>query len=765
MTEDVINLNDWFKDRWTKIKEKVSGHFEEYDFSRQVIAHNISLTMIIIIAIIIRLFPLLKGWDPQIKAFDPWMQVRAAEYIMDDGIVAFLLWFDEVSWYPYGRAIGQSLYPAVPLAIVVVYRILTFIGFDVSIEFAAYLVPVIFGSLGVFYSYLLGKELISPRAGLITALIMAVIPAYVSRTVAGFVDNESLGVLFTVMSFYYFIHSLRRDSNRSALLAGISLALLGSSWGAFRFAYDLLPVYALVLVITGNYSTRFLRTYTTTISVSTLLMLFIPRIGGSFLLDMEGFVPLAMIIFLVLFGLLQDLSKNLTGEEFRRRILNGFVVIFLIFGGFFLLLVSVGGLNLIGDKFISVILPKSRNDIPLIDSVSEHLPLAWGNLYFNLSTLVFFIPMGIYFAIKKPTEKNLFILTFSLLTIYFSGSMIRLMLLLAPAAALTTALAVDNLLMPYAYAAHGRIKLTKTTMSLPSIGGENAAITYIAVFSLLSIMLGQGISTAGNYYANSDLTPGDPTESYNDWLEAFDWMRKHSSYKQHTKENNYEGLKTGQPPVMLSWWDYGYYITSQGETASVVDNATFNSTQIGTVGTMLMWNATWSLNLMYMYNVKYVLVVPGGGIVNFGSDIGKSIWMIRISEQYTNYFSVKEADYFANDPALPEQGKVYTDVYYSSVLYKLMAYKSDSMQGAPDAGTPPFIDESSGRLMPKFRTMTVGDNDPDMIYFTEVFRSTGFLSEYPGAYPIVRIFEVNYPSDIDLRINDFKQRMSEIQTQ
>ncbi|MFV2013918.1 MAG: STT3 domain-containing protein, partial [Candidatus Heimdallarchaeota archaeon] len=366
MSKDVIDLNEWISDRWLKVKNRVADHFQEYDFSRQAIAHNISLTIILIVAVIIRLFPLLKGWDPQIKAFDPWMQLRAANYILDHGTVEFLLWYDEESWYPYGRAVGQSLYPAVPLAIVLVYKFLTFIGFNVTVEFAAYLVPVIFGSLGVLYSYLMGKELISPRAGLITALIMAVIPAYVSRTIAGFVDNESLGVLFTVMTFYYFIHSLRRDSNSSAILAGLSLALLGSSWGAFRFAYDLLPIYALVIVITGNFSIRFLRTYTTTIGISTLIMLFVPRIGGSFLLDVEGVAPIGMIIFLIMFGLLQDYSKNLNEDEFKRMVITGVFVIFILLGGIFALLIFLGGINLIGEKFLSVLLPTSRNQVPLI---------------------------------------------------------------------------------------------------------------------------------------------------------------------------------------------------------------------------------------------------------------------------------------------------------------------------------------------------------------------------------------------------------------
>ena len=748
-----IDLGKWFKEKFSIFQKKIKDHFDEYDFNRASIAHNISLTLILIIAVTIRLFPYLKGWDPTIKAFDPHMQLRAAHYILDYGFIDFLKWWDTLSWYPYGSPKGSSLYFAVPVAIVLVYKILTFVGFSITVELAAYLVPVIFGTLGVYYSYLLGKELVSPRGGLFSALIMAVIPAYVSRSIAGFVDNESVGVLFTVMAFYYFSRAFIRDSNKDAILAGLSMALLGSSWGAFRFAFDLMPIYALVIVITGNFSIRFLRAYITTISISTLLMMMVPRIGPHFIIATEGLAPVGMIAFLVLYGLLLNLSQVLKPESFRKVLIVGFLSLILLLGGLFLLLLSTGSVSVIGSKFISVLLPESRNALPLIDSVSEHLPLAWGNLYANLSTLLFFMPLGVYFAIRNPTERNLFILTFGLTTIYFSGSMVRLMLILAPSAAILTALAIDNLLMPFAFAAHGRIKLTKTTMTLPSIGGQNAAASYLIVYALLIFTLSSGINTAGDLYSTPELTPGnDPSNLLDDWLQTFAWMRGHTSFYSSLPKTNFAGLDSGQPPVMLSWWDYGYYITAEGDTISLVDNATTNSTQIATVGTMLMWNETAAINLMYMYNVQYVLVVPAGGQVGLGSDLGKSIWMIRISEQYTPEFGVDEDDYFGSSG--------YVNKYYQSVLYRLMAYESPDMNLESGTGSkPPFINDNAG-LVPDLRENNVPANS--LLYFTEVFRSSGLVPTAPGDFPFIRIFRVDYPDDIDLRVNEFQLTMSKI---
>ncbi len=737
-----------FEEIMERVSYKIKNHMEDYEITKSSVFHSITLTLILVTAFFIRLVALMQGWDPLIKAFDPHMQVRAGEYILEHGLFNFLLWHDSLSWYPYGRAMGTSMYLAVPIAMVLVFKIITFFGFSITLEFAAYLTPVIFGTIGVYFTYLFAKELISKRAGLFAAIIMVVSPAYLSRSIAGFTDNESVGVLFTIMTFYFFVRALTRDSNRSAIFAGLSLAMLGGSWGAFRFAYDLLPVFALVMVISGNYSTRLLKVYTVTISVATMIMITIPRIGGSFLLETEGIAPVAFIAFLVLFGLMQHISEILNPAAFRRFIVYSFAAIVLVLGGIFLALLLTGIVQGIGDKFISVLLPASRNSLPLIDSVSEHLPLAWGNLYSNLSILVFFMPLGVYYAMKKPTEKNVFIATFGVTTILFSGSMVRLMLLLAPAAALLSALAIDALLKPYALAGHGRIKLTKRTMSKKSIGSGDAARAYFTVFLLLIIMLSSGVTTAVDRFSQPELTPGrNPNEAYTDWPDAFEWMQRETSYYDHTSENDFKGYENNiAAPVMLSWWDYGYYITAKGDTITLADNATSNSTQIASVGAMLMYNESMALPLMYKYNVDYVMVVPAGGYTGLGSDLGKAIWMIRIAEQYAKEYRVNADHYYDEDT------NSYVDKFYDSVLFRLMAYHAPDMT-AEAAERPPFAD-SNTQLAPDLRANQVDSLD----FFTEVFRSIGVATETQRYdYPIIRIFKVNYPADIDLRVNVFNE--------
>jgi dolichyl-diphosphooligosaccharide---protein glycosyltransferase len=742
-------ISNWFRN----IANRVRDHFKDYEIDKQRLIHNTSFVLIIVLSLMVRSMTLMKGWDPILKGFDPMVQYRSTQYMIEHGVFGFLQWKDYLSWYPFGREFGPSMYIAVPVAAILIYYLLTFLGFNITLYFAAFITPIIFGTLGVIFMYLLAKELISPRAGLIAALLMAVTPAYLSRSVAGFFDNEAVGVLFSIMTFYFFIKALNNDSIKYAFFSGLSMFLLAASWGAFRFGYDLVGLYVLILLITGNYSERLVRVYSVFLATACSLMILFPRIGGGFLLGLEGLAPVGVLVILILYGSVTNISVNLKPQVYRQYLIvfTTLILAIAISGAF--VLAHFGYLSGIGDKFISVINPSDRKRLPLIDSVSEHQPLSWGSFYYNMSTMVFFIPFGLYYCLKKPTERNLFILVLGLTSIYFSGSMIRLMLILAPAAVILTALAIDNLLSPYALIAHKRIKLSKTKLAADKLGGPQVFLNYMLVGFLMFMIIYAGINAADQRMSSPELTPGStPSDSYSDWPQTFDFMRTHTSFKPFLDDPN-RVLDDGGPPVMLSWWDYGYYITALGDTVSLVDNATTNSTQIATVGTMLMWNSTASINLMYKYNVNYVLVYSASGLLQLGSDIGKSVWMIRIAEQYTPQFGIVEKDYFDRD----EGG--YHGKYLDSVLWKLMSYRSPDMtaQGSPFIGSQNWANTIAQNLDGQITT--------ELTYFKEVFRSDGYqqtAASLPGMYPFIRIFEVIYPEDIELRVREFDLKIAQI---
>ncbi len=398
----------------------------------------------------------------------------------------------------------------------------------------------------------------------------------------------------------------------------------------------------------------------------------------------------------------------------------------------------------IAEKFWSVILPGERLNIPIISSVSEHQPMTWAELFQHIHIMTFFIPLGIYYCIKKPTDINIIILILGITTVYFSGSMVRLILLLAPAASLLSAMAIDRLLYTYSLSAHGKMALTKRKIRITkSIGRDEAIIAYLVIFGLLVTFSIHSIKM-GDQFANSEMAPVffvHPAVPNTDWQETLLWLRTNAQGP---------GVVPNSPSVVMSWWDYGYWISNYGNATTLVDNATTNKTQIGTVGTMLMWNFTESVKLMYKYNVKYILINSQAGIPGLGSDLSKAIWCIRIAEATVPQYGIVEEEFY--DLTEDQRGYEYKDKYYDSVLYRLAAYDADSgwawdssFGGTPTSNNPGLLTKAGENPVYDLK------GTDGFTYFKEVFRSYGFTQSTQNArlYPLIRIYEVLYPENID----------------
>ncbi|MHA1551848.1 MAG: STT3 domain-containing protein [Candidatus Heimdallarchaeaceae archaeon] len=723
--------------------KKIVDHFEDYEIKRETILNRISMILILFVGVIIRLFGLFQGFDPLIKAFDPHVQLVSAEFINTEGFVQFIHWFKADSWYPYGFQTGIELYWGVPLSAVIIYGLVSIFSISITITQAAFFSPVVYGFLTIIASYYLGKEAVSSRTGIFTAFFMSIAPAFVSRSTAGFYDNESIGILFTVLTLYFFIRAFKRGGTVAPFLAGISLGILIGSWGAYRYILDLLPLAVLFLVLARKLTWKLIKAYSITIVTALSIGFLVPRVLRNKFFNIEVMIPVLMIGFLVIVGIIQNLSHNLNEKTFRQMLIVGAVTALVLLVILVTVFLSLGVFSNIADKFWAVIFPGGRDSIPIIASVSEHQPMTWAELFSNIHIMTFLIPLGLYYCLKKPTDVNIFILVYGVTTIYFSGSMIRLVLLLAPSASLLSAMAIDRLLYTYALSAHGKIALTKRKIRLTkTIGRDEAIIAYIVIFGLLVSFSIHSINLS-KAYARSEMAPvyfDPPGIPSTDWQDALIWLQTNAQG---------DGVVTNSPSVVLSWWDYGYWITNYGEATSLVDNATTNKTQIGMVGTMLMWNFSESVKLMYKYNVKYVLVNSQAGLSAVGSDLGKSIWCIRIAESTVPRYGITEEGYFAEEESLGYT--VYQDPFYNSVLYRLCAYDAatgyawnSEMSGTPTSNRAGIL--SKANEYPVFDLKGLDG----IVYFNEVFRSYGLASSASDAYnyPLVRIFEVVYPENI-----------------
>ena len=63
-----------------------------------------------------------------------------------------------------------------------------------------------------------------------------------------------------------------------------------------------------------------------------------------------------------------------------------------------------------------------------------------------------------------------------------------------------------------------------------------------------------------------------------------------------------------QTAVVASWWDYGYWITTVSNKTTLVDNATWNWTQISRAASMSVSNETEAVKISKKYDATHVVI-------------------------------------------------------------------------------------------------------------------------------------------------------------
>lgn len=71
-------------------------------------------------------------------------------------------------------------------------------------------------------TYLLTKELWSTGAGLFAACFIAIVPGYISRSVAGSYDNEGIAIFALQFTYYLWVKSVKSGSIFWAVATALS---------------------------------------------------------------------------------------------------------------------------------------------------------------------------------------------------------------------------------------------------------------------------------------------------------------------------------------------------------------------------------------------------------------------------------------------------------------------------------------------------------------------------------------------------------------
>merc|ERR1712038_1932954 len=407
------------------------------------------LSIAAVLAFSIRLFSVLR-YESMIHEFDPYFNYRTTKYLADEGFYNFHNWFDDRAWYPLGRIIGGTIYPGLMITASFFYHIFNMINVTIDVrEVCVFLAPA-FSALTAIITYLLTSELYSTGAGLCAAGMIAIVPGYISRSVAGSYDNEAIAIFCMLFTYYLWIKSVKTGKIYWAALCSVAYFYMVSSWGGYVFLINMIPLHVLALIATGRFSHRVYVAFCSVYCLGTILSMQISFVGFQPVQSSEHMAALGVFGLCQIHAFIDYLRSKLSRPQFELLFRSLLIATGIVTLGAAGVATATGKIAPWTGRFYSLLDPSyAKNNIPIIASVSEHQPTTWSSFYFDLQILVFLFPAGLYFCFKQLTDANIFIIMYGVTSIYFAGVMVRLMLVLAPVMCILSGISVSSILTNY----------------------------------------------------------------------------------------------------------------------------------------------------------------------------------------------------------------------------------------------------------------------------------------------------------------------------
>lgn len=602
------------------------------------------------ISFLIRSQPADFGWE--LHEFDPFFNYRATQYVVDNGINAYFEWNDDLSWYPTGRDVSSNSQVMLHVTAAITYWI--FGGgnlYDFTILF-----PVIFGSLTAIVVFALVRVIGGTTAGLFASLFFSISLPIIIRGQIGWFKSEPLGLFFSVLAVYLFLSGIKsknfKISISKMITSGIFITFGLSAWGGDQFFILPIGIFILTLPFLRK-DHKFLILTIPVFTISAILTSFLfERLASNFVMGLGGLTLVVPTIFLISCIVIQQKSN----ENSKNR--NGliFLAAILIVGSS-LLIVNVDSnfIPLPSHRYLNAINPFLTTTDPLVDSISEHATTTLAQSFLFHSILMIFAGLGIWLMLKN-INKSKFIendmISFSLIIgltgVYISSAFVRLEVFASLSIIILSSIGVSIILKEF----------FSNKVELKNI--KNFTLTLSLVFGLIFLLVTPIIFPAdGNVLA---VTKNPPTilnggtsfsMSTEDWNETLDWIK-----------NN-----TPKDSVIASWWDYGYWIQTKAERATLADNATVSTKIIENIAKMFLSSPNTAWNSLNEMQADYVLVFVAGQrlgvdngdgsplyVLGGGGDESKKQWFMRIAHeplpQYLHSDGISSTDYFWNETLL-----------------------------------------------------------------------------------------------------------------
>jgi len=654
----------------------------------------VSVILSCVLAFLIRQFANVTN-EPIIHEFDPHFNWRCTKFIEDHSLYEFLGWFDNISWYPQGRPVGETSYPGLMFTSAIIKWVLQKFHIMIDLlDICVFMGPVS-SILSVLIAFLFGQLVEDSQLGIVYAGMTAFVPGMISRSVGGSYDYECIALFIIVLCMYSFSRALKTGSIMWSAFSALSYSYLALTWGGYVFVSNCIPLFVAGLIAIGQYSWRLHISYSIWAALGTLLTSQIPFIGDKILKKPEHFALIGVFFVLQMWGLFCFLNKILTPATYRTIVVSSLMLFPVVLLATITIAASTGLLGGFSGRLLQMFDPTyATKKIPIIASVAEHQPTAWGKYFIDCAMFIVLFPVGCYVIFVNLSETKLLLLIYGMSTLYFASIMVRLVLVFTPAMVFVSGLGLHYMLK----------RVTKKENREDSISTMTIFTLFIiCVYSVLHAVWFACYSYSGDHIHFPVMTPRGQ-ESSDDYREGYRWLWEN----------------THRDDIVMSWWDYGYQITSMGNRGCLADGNTNNFTHIGIIGMTMSSPEPISWKLARMMDVEYMLVIFGGASRYSGDDINKFLWMPRIANQTFHNIS---GDMYQSSPYSHIVGAKMTVNMTNSMMFKFCynQFKRFQLHPSYQKGT----DFARGTTVPNL--------DVKMNLFQEAFTSKNW---------IIRIYKV-----------------------
>lgn len=697
------------------------------------------------------------------------------------------LWFDPMTNFPNGTPLHFG--PFLSWAIAIFSNLFGLGNPSMHlVESVGAFMPAVLGALLVFPVYFIGKELGGKSCGIISAMIVAVIPGQIfNRTTLGFTDHHAAEILFSTLTMMFLIMALRSGKRMTfgsvqrdwstfknpllySALAGVSLGLYITAWSSGFLFVGIILLFILLQStfdhIRGKNVEYLSISGALTFFVAILVVLpFVRPYYGFNHYFYSLFQPTILLLGVVAVVIFAVLSRYIKDSGYNRYYYPGAMV----------------GVGVIGTLILLVAIPQFIN--PLLAglrifqqktggaaTVGEAGPLFANGLgsvlagfpglrFFELGSMSFVLPDGLAmlftsftFAfvalilllirnVKNQNPTEIMILTWSLVILIMSIAQNRFTYYYGVNVAILTAFLGVWLLQ--------RFGITDKEWSFKGIKesgklvGSNLKVVLAAV--LIFVLVIWPSLTVSIYSAQST---GGPDA---DWLTSTAWLQNNTPSPGMDLYAKYERPVEGRyvyPDAaygIMSWWDYGHLIETVGHripnanpfqqgigsvTANVPGSSPFFLAENESQAQKVL--AELDLNRSRYMNTKYVMI-------DLAMATGKFHAIVAWSNlPYSNYMG----SVYQLQGGQPVPIMLYREPYFKSMTARMFFFDGTEVAGDQGVGLAyRGMDAGDGMIVPVLtKAPMISQNRSELEAFVNESRSQGDLAEIYSTSPTSAAF-------------------------